>query len=148
MSLCTKISKAVASALNEREFEPKFTAVYSVKPGYELAELDTLRVIVVPKTVEIEKFSRSSMKYTVAVDIGVMQRIGTLSPEDAVEKLGELVDEIAEFLSEAVLKDYDAATFVGISNEPIYVPEYLTASRTFTSVLTVKYVLLGYTRVG
>ena len=143
MSLSTDIAKAVVTALNGQEFEPKFTAVFSVKPGYELAELDTLRVIVVPKTVEIEKVSRSSAKYTVAVDVGVMQRIGNLSPEDAVEKLGELVDEIAYFLSENSLDKFPSASFLGITNDPIYVPEYLTANRTFTSVLTVKYVLLG-----
>ena len=41
-----------------------------------------------------------------------------------MEKLGKLVDEIAEFLSETNLKDYDAATFAGISNDPIYIPEH------------------------
>ena len=143
MSLSTDIAKAVVAALNKQEFEPKFTAVFSVKPGYELAELDTLRVIVVPKTVEIEKASRASTKYTVAVDVGVMQRIGNLSPEGAVEKLGELVDEIAYFLSENSLDGFQTVSFSGITNDPIYVPEYLTANRTFTSVLTVKYVLLG-----
>ena len=142
MSITSNIAKAVASTLNEADFSKDFEAVYSVKPGFELAELDTLRVVIVPKQMEIDRVSRSSTKYTVSIDVGIMQRIGTLSPEEAVEKLGELVDEIAELLSEANLKDYDAATFVGISNDPIYVPEHLTSNRTFTSVLTVKYLLL------
>ena len=142
MSITTDIAKAVVSTLNEADFSKDFTAIYSVKPGFELAELDTLRVVVVPKQMEIDRVSRSSAKYTVSIDVGIMQRIGNLSPEEAVEQLGELVDEIAEFLSEATLKDHLAATFAGISNDPVYVPEHLTSNRTFTSVLTVKYLLL------
>jgi hypothetical protein len=142
MSIITDIAKAVVSTLNEADFSKDFEAVYSVKPGFELAELDTLRVVVVPKQMEIDRISRSSTKYTVSIDVGIMQRIGAFSPEEAVEKLGELVDEIAEFLTETNLKDYDAATFAGISNDPIYIPEHLTSNRTFTSVLTVKYLLL------
>ena len=143
MSIVTQIAKAVAAELNRNEFTQEFEAVYTVKPSYEPAELDTLHVIVVPKTLEIEHISRLSTKYTVSVDVGIMQRIGKMTPEEAVETLGDLVDEIADFLSETQLNDFKAATFAGIANEPIYVPEHLTQMRTFTSVLNVKYALLS-----
>ena len=142
MSIVTQMAKAVAAELNrEQEFSVEFEATFSVKPNYELTELDMIRVVVVPKTLEIERISRSSTKYIVTIDIGIMQRLGKMTPEDAVESLGDLVDEIAEFLSDRELEDFKAATFVSLSNDPIYVPEFLSQSRTFMSVLSVKYVL-------
>ena len=143
MSVVTQIAKAVAAELNRQKFSQEFEATYTVKPSYEPAELDTLHVAVVPKTVEIERLSRLSTKYTVSVDVGVLQRIGKMTPEEAVETLGDLVDEIADYLSEKQLEDFQAATFAGITNEPVYVPEHLTQMRTFTSVLNVKYVLMS-----
>ena len=76
------------------------------------------------------------------VDVGVMQRLGKMTPEESVETFGDLVDEIADFLSDRELEDFKAATFVNLTNDPIYVPEYLTQNRTFMSILSVKYVLL------
>ena len=143
MSLVTQIAKSVAAELNRHVFSLPFEAVFTVKPGFELSELESLRVIVTPKTLEIETVSRSSSKYLVSVDIGIMQRIGKMTPEEAVETFGDLVDEIADFLSERHLDDFKTATFVGIANEPVYVPEHLTQMRTFTSVLNVKYALVS-----
>ena len=142
MSIVTQIAKAVVAELNrENEFSVPFEATFSVKPNYELVNLDTIRVVVVPKTLEIERISRISSKYTVTVDVGIMQRLGKLTPEEAVETLGDLVDEIMDFLSDRSLEDFKAATFVSLVNDPVYVPEFLTQNRTFMSVLSVKYVL-------
>ena len=143
MSLTTTIAKSVVAELNTHEFSTPFEAVFSVKPGFELAQLDTLRVIVVPKTLEIETASRSASKYLVSVDIGIMRRIGKLTPEEAVESLGDLVDEIIEFLKNKTLDGFPAARCITVTNDPIYIPDHLTQSRTFTSVINVKYVLLG-----
>ncbi len=143
MSIITKITQAVADELNKHDYSVAFDAVYSVKPGFELAELDVLRVAVVPKSLEIDRISRTSMKYTASIDIGIMQRIGKLTPEEAVDRLGELVDEISELLQGKTLDKFPEATFAGIANDPIYIPEHLTSSRTFTSVLTVKYMMMS-----
>ena len=142
MSIVTQMAKAVVAELNrENEFSVPFEATFSVKPNYELVNLDTIRVVVVPKTLEIERASRSSFKYIVTVDVGIMQRLGKLTPEEAVETLGDLVDEIADFLTDQQLDDFPEATFTEIANDPVYVPEYLTQNRTFMSVLSVKYAL-------
>jgi len=143
MSLVTTIAKSVVAELNKNEFSTPFEAVFSVKPGFELAQLDALRVIVVPKTLEIEAASRSSSKYLISVDIGVMRRLGQLTPEDAVETLGDIVDEVIEFLKQRTLDGFPAARCIAVTNDPIYIPDHLTQSRTFTSVVNVKYALLG-----
>ena len=142
MSIVTQVAKAVVAELNrEKEFSVEFEATFSVKPNYEHVNLDTIRVVVVPKTLEIERISRASTKYIVTIDIGIIQRLGKLTPEEAVETLGDLADEIADFLSDRELEDFKAATFVSIENDPVYVPEYLSQHRTFMSVLSVRYVL-------
>jgi hypothetical protein len=91
---------------------------------------------------EIDRASRCSSKYTIGIDIGVQRRIEG-SPEATVATLGELVDDIATFLQSATLSMFPAAQCIGISNDPIYLPEHLLQKRTFTSVLTVKYILLS-----
>ena len=143
MSLATTIAKSAVAELNQHDFSLPLTAAFSVKPGFELSELETLRVIAVPKTLELETVSRSSSKYLVSVDIGIMQRIGKMTPEEAVETLGNLVDEIIEFLKTKTLDDFPAAQCVGVANDPLYIPDHLTQSRTFTSVVNVKYAMLG-----
>ena len=143
MSLVTTIAKSVVAGLNKHTFSLPFEAVFSVIPGFELAELDTLHVIVVPKTFEIETVSRSASKYLVSVDIGIMRRIGKWTPEEAACTLGDLVDEIIEFLKTATLDEFPAAQCIAVANDPIYIPDHLTQSRTFTSVVNVKYALLG-----
>jgi len=72
-----------------------------------------------------------------------MRRIGNLSPEEAVETLGDIVDEIIEFLKTKTLDDFPVAQCVGVANDPIYIPDHLTQNRTFTSVVNVKYALIG-----
>ena len=141
MSLTTTIAKSVVAELNQHEFSLPFEAVFSVNPGSELEELDTLHVLVVPKTFEIETITRSSSKYLVSVDIGIIRRLGKLSPEEAVETLGDFVDEVIEFLKTVTLDGFPAAQCIGVANDPIYIPDHLTQSRTFTSVVNVKYVL-------
>ena len=143
MSFVTTITKSVVAELNKHRFSLPFEAVFSVKPGFELSNLETLRVIVVPKTLEIETVSRSSSKFVISVDVGIMRRLGDLTPEEAVETFGDLVDEIIDFLREKTLDDFQAARCVAVANDPIYIPDHLTQNRTFTSIVNVKYVLLG-----
>ena len=144
MSTVTTVAKAVAAELNRHtRFSIPFKAAFSVKPSFDLAELDTIRVVVVPKSYEIASITRASSKYVATIDIGVMQRIGKMTPEEAVDKLGDLVEEIIEFLKTQTLSDFPAGQVVGITNDPIYVPDHLTGQRTFTSVLTIQYAMLG-----
>ena len=87
MSTVTTVAKAVAAELNRHSgFYIPFQAAYSVKPSFDLEELHTIRVVVVPKSYEIANITRASSKYIATVDVGIMQRIGRLTPEDAESK--------------------------------------------------------------
>jgi hypothetical protein len=140
MSIATQIANAIVDELKTFNFSFDFEPLMLMLPSYESADLETLRVTIVPRTLEIERVSRCSLKYIVGIDVGIQRRIdGT--PEDTVITLGNLVDEIATFLKDATLSNFPSAQCVGITNDPLYVPEHLQQKRTFTSVLNVKYAL-------
>lgn len=143
MSIVTQIAHAIVTELNKNgsEFSMPFEAEMLVLPSFEPAELQTLRVSVVPRSFEMERISRRSSKYTVGLDIGIQRRIeGTA--EETVAKIGILVDEISQFLRETTLSNFPAAQWNGVTNDPIYVPEHLQQKRTFTSILNVRYIFL------
>lgn len=144
MSLVTDIADAVAAEINAAAsgtFGQTFTAVRKVVPAYELDELTDLKVTVVPKAVEITRATRSDSQYEITVDIGIQKKLpsGSESSDEQVETLGTLVDQIAEYLCRRPLAEAPFASWVNISNDPIYAPEHLTDQRVFTSVLTVTY---------
>jgi hypothetical protein len=142
MSITTQIANAVVAELknNKDKFSIQFEPSMLVLPNFESSELQTIRVTVVPRTLEIERNSRNSAKYIVGIDIGIQRRIEN-TPEETVENLGNLVDEIILFLKSASLSDFHSAQVSSIANDPIYSPEHLQQKRIFTSVLNVKYIL-------
>ena len=140
MSIVTHIAHAVVFELAHHEFSQQFEPKMLVLPSFESAELEVLRVSVVPRTLEIERVTRASSKYTVGIDIGIQKRIvGT--PEETVAEMGALVDEIADFLKSTDLSQFPAAQWHSLVHDPLYVPEHLLQKRTFTSVLSLKYLL-------
>ncbi len=140
MSISTQIAQAVVFELANHEFSQEFEPKMLVLPSFEPAELEILRVSVVPRTLEMDRVTRASSKYTVGIDVGIQKRI-TGTPEETVSAMGALVDEIADFLKSADLSQFPAAQWFGLTSDPLYVPEHLSQKRTFTSILSVKYLL-------
>jgi hypothetical protein len=140
MSLVTEIANSIVFALKTQPFSQKFEPKMLVLPSFEPAELETLRVSVVPQTLEIQRSTRCSSKFTVGIDVGVQKRISG-SPEETVAVMGELVDEIATFLKQAELQKFPAAQFLDLEIDPLFDQEHLLQKRTFTSVLHLKYIL-------
>ncbi len=138
MSLATDIADAVAAELNGAVFSQTFTAVRSVLPRQELAALSSLKVTVVPRAVEITNGTRTARQYDVVVDIGVQKKVGSDVDSD-VASLGDLVDEITEYLCERRLSELPYAMWVEVANDPLYDVEHLTNEHVFTSVLSVTY---------
>ena len=140
MSVVTQIANAVVFELAGQKFSQEFEPKMLVLPSFEPAELEILRVSVVPRTLEMDRVTRASSKYTVGIDVGIQKRI-TGTPEETVAQMGALVDEIADFLKSTDLSQFPAAQWHGLANEPLYVPEHLSQKRTFTSILSLKYLL-------
>ena len=116
------------------------TVVRRVLPEFELADLKSLTLAVVPKSVEIANITRQSTKYDIAVDIGIQQKIGK-DTDAEVLRLSEIVSQIVAFLNRRSLPTLNAR-FKSIANEPVYAPEMLSEKRLFLSVITVTYTLM------
>jgi hypothetical protein len=140
MSTAYSLAQSISTELNLHQFTMPFEAQCLVLPSFDAADLQMLRVSVVPRMLEIELATRNSCRYTVGIDIGVQRRIEN-TPEETVETLGGLVDEISLFLRENSLHKFPSAQWHGVINDPLYVAEHLVQKRCFTSVLSVKYIL-------
>lgn len=138
MSVITDIADAVAASLNDASggFSQEFTAERLHQPTFELAELQTLHVSVVPKSVTITNATRQHSYFDCAIDVGVQQKV---DGDAEVDVLLGLVEEIADHLRLKRLADYPQAAWLSIEHDPVVASEHLDQNRQLTSVLTVTY---------
>ena len=140
MRLALDIADALVAELKTGVFSEPLTVVRRVLPEYELTELKTLTITVVPKSVEIANITRQSTSFDVAIDIGIQQKIGK-DTDAEVLRLSGIVSELVAFLNRRSLPT-GKAQFCTIANEPVYAPEMLSEKRLFLSVVTVTYKVL------
>lgn len=138
MHVLLEIADALLAALNAEDFSQAFTAVRSYRPDFDLPELATLRVSVVPKADTTSAATRTDDFHEVSVDIGVQQRVPQ-GDRDALDALLTLMQELGDFLKRRRLDGVPAATWVRTANEPVFDPDHLAEKSVFTSVLTVTY---------
>ena len=138
MSLITAIADAVVTDLNGAAagtFAQAFTAARHYRPQFDLAELKTLRVSVVPKGIAITGLMRSANQHDVSVDVAVQKKV---NPADSAELDGlmALVEQIADYFRLRRLTALPTALWTKTDNVPVYAPEHLEQKQVFTSVLT------------
>lgn len=122
MSEVLKIAEAVVTALAEYNAELVFF------PEFELQELETMRVAVVPAGMEYKILSRSSHEEVLKVSVGFLKR----GCEDELPELLKLVEGIGlGFLGRRCAD----ASCVGVAFNPIYSPDHLRERGQFTSVM-------------
>ena len=136
MSLLIDISDTVAAELNAAELSQAFTAKVNLKPEFELKDLKSLKVTVVPKSLKFSGATRQESVKEVQIDIGVQKK--TADPDQLAELL-QLVEDIAGVFDRKRLTGFPKAVCIGIENEPIYDPEHLRQYRQLTSVITLKF---------
>lgn len=143
MSTITSIADAVTDRLNAGSFSQSFTAERHYQPQFDLAELETLKVSVVPRSLTVSGSSRRQSQYDALVDIGVQKRLSADGDEKAqVDALLDLVEEIADHLRFERLPGLPEAVWVGLAHEPVVAAEHLEQHRQFTSLLTATYRVL------
>ncbi|MEP0848610.1 MAG: hypothetical protein HRF50_17530 [Phycisphaerae bacterium] len=138
MSTLINIADAVVTSLNAASFSQEVDAERRYRPTFELAELDALRVSVVPKSLAITGATRAANYFDCAIDVGVQKKIDPDEPAE-LDTMMNLVEEIADHLRMKRLSDAPEAAWLSIENEPVFAPEHLDQQRVFTSVLTVRY---------
>jgi restriction endonuclease Mrr len=128
------LAEAVVTELNAATFSQDFTALRYYTVLFELKDMETLRVSVVPRSLASTALDRSKDSYEYQIDIAIQKRDnGTLAASDA---LMQLVEEIADHMKNITLAD---CRCVGVANAPIYSPDHLQEFRQFTSVLTLTF---------
>lgn len=133
MSVIVQLADAVTASLNAGTFSLEFTAQRLHQPSFDLADLATLRVSVVPRSQMITNAARLSSYFDCAIDIGVQKKIA----DDAeVDALLDLVEEIADHLRHKRLDDYPDAAWLSIEHDPVVASEHLDQNRQLTSILT------------
>lgn len=129
------IAEAVKAALNAASLSQPLTATREYVPVYELTDLDTLRVTVVPRELSATALSRRDDDFRYMIDIGIQQRFEPpLNPADLDARM-LLVEEIVDLFRSKRLTGYTAAMCVQVENPPIFSPEHIDQYRTFTSVV-------------
>ncbi len=135
-----QISDAVVAELRGGTFSRTFVPQRKLLPVRELADLDELKVTVVPRAMESVPLARTSERRTYTIDIGVQQRVGQDVEHDAAVVMA-VAEEIAAFLFNRTLNDLKQANYVGHAIDPIYSPEHLEELRVATSVVSIRYTL-------
>jgi hypothetical protein len=147
MSTIVAIADAVVERINAGSYSMPVDAVRHHQPTFDLAELETLRVSVVPRSLSITGASRRQQQFDALIDIGVQKRLSPApdGPEDEdaeIDGLLDLVEEISDHLRFERLPTAPEAVWVGVTNEPVVAAEHLAQHRQFTSILTVTYRVL------
>lgn len=129
MSEVLKIAEAVAASLSEYNVEVLFF------PEFELRELETMRVIVVPVGTEYKTLSRVSHEELLKVQVGFLKR----GCEDELPELLKLVEGLGlNFLN----RKLGGATCLIVAYNPIYSPDHLRERGQFTSVIELTFKLI------
>lgn len=122
MSEVIKIAEAVASELAEYHAEVQYS------PEFELRDLDTMRIIVVPTATEYKTLSRSAHEELLKVQIGILKR----ATEDDLPELLRFSEELGiGFLNKKIA----GATCLVVAYNPIYSADHLRERGQFTSVI-------------
>jgi hypothetical protein len=138
MPLVTDIADAVVAALNAATFSLPLTAERHYVPRFDLADMQTLHVSVVPKERTDQLAARGGAQQDVAVDIAVQQKLASDDLAD-IDPLLALAEEIGGHFRGKRLDSFPEAIWVKTEHRPIYAPEHLEQLRQFTSVLTLTF---------
>lgn len=138
MALITDLADAVVQSLNEGDFGQPFSAHRCYVPTFDLKEMRTLHVTVVPRGIIIAGVTRAASQSECQVDVAVQKKF---DKGDAAEldPLMTLVERIVTHFESRWLAVAGGAVCVKVENKPIYAPEHYENLRQFTSIITLTF---------
>jgi hypothetical protein len=137
MATIIDIADSIVAELNAASFSQPVAAVRHYAPQYDVAEMTTLHVTVVPKGLASKSLDRSRDTFEYMIDVAVQQKVDQANPP--LDDLMGLVEEIADHFRAAALSSFPNARCTEVKNEPVYSPEHLSELGQFTSVLTLTF---------
>lgn len=139
--LVIEVADAVVAAINA---SPPVTggsvspAQRHYRPQFELSELKSTRITVVPKAIVITGLARSSNQHDCSVDIAVQKKLSAADASE-IDPLMLLTQELSDLLRLTRLPSMPTALWIRTENSPLYALEHLENQRVFTGLLTVTY---------
>ncbi|MCE5280337.1 MAG: hypothetical protein ABFD92_07845 [Planctomycetaceae bacterium] len=148
MATIIDIADAVAAALNAHTFSAPLTARRSYRPVFDLKEMKTLHVTIVPKGAEMTAAGRGLEQTDVQIDVAVQKKLSadTAAETGEIDALMGLVEQIAAVIRQKrrfALHGGGDAVWIKTDNVPIFSQEHLGEMRQFTSVLTLTLRVIG-----
>ena len=139
-SVTVQVADAMVAELNAGPFDPALGATRLYRPEFDLAQLKTTQVTLVPKKIEITNIARNANQYDVSIDVAVQKKVDLANQAD-LDGLMALVEQIGEFfrLRRLTLAGGGSALWAKTENDPIFAPEHLETKQVFTSVLTLTF---------
>jgi hypothetical protein len=138
-STTIQIADAVTAALNAATLSQPFTAVRHYLPEFDLKEMETLHVSVVPAELDEETADRTRDRAEYKIHVAVQKRVAKQDPPGidtaAIDALMQLVEEIDDLFRHKRLAGYEQAHWAKTENKPIYDPKHLKEHGQFTSLL-------------
>jgi hypothetical protein len=138
MPLITQVADAVVADLNAASFSQPFTATRAYVARFELPDLKTLTVTVVPSSASVTAAARGPAQQDVAIDVAVQQKLAD-EQNATLDPLLVLAEEIAEHFRGRRLSTFPDAVWSRTEFTALYAPEHLEQLRTFTSVVTLTF---------
>lgn len=145
-STTIQIADAMVAVLNGATLSQSFTAKRHYLPEFDLKEMETLHVSVVPAELDEEIADRSRDQAEYKIHIAVQKRVAKQEPPgldtSAIDSLMRLVEEIDDLFRHKPLSGFEQAHWVKTENKPIYDPNHLKEHSQFTSLLAFTYRLV------
>lgn len=119
-------------AMCVRDLLADYGAELSFAPEFDLADLETMKVVVVPTDFGVKLDSRATVAEDSEVEVGFLKK----ADDDELPGLVRLVQEIAaDFLGRHIC----GAVCTEAKCAPLFSPEHIRQRRQFTSVLTLSF---------
>jgi hypothetical protein len=134
MSDILEVADAIVTELNTEVWTPTFTAVRLFLPIFDLKQMNTLHVSVVPKDQKTDRLSRTAVMQTFGLDVGIQKRF-SIEESSEIENLVILVNQIVTFFQGRKLASVANSTVLASDPNPIYAQEHMSNFRQFTSVV-------------
>lgn len=127
------IADAVATALNGAgTFALPFSAVRIYRPEFNLEDMGTLHVTVIPGNVVRRQIARRLVERLYSVGVLVQRKV-TAETNEEIDPLIEVADQIAEYIGPGELANSGGAEWVETEHEPIYDPDHMKEMKLFTN---------------
>ncbi len=136
------IADAVVSQLNAASLVQTFTAVRLYQPKFELPDMQTLHVSVVPCKRTVVKLTRSRNVNVYIIQIGVQKKFNAVTEaalNTELDPLVKLVDDILALFDSNRLTSVPTAICTAQKPDPIYAQDHMDQFRQFTSILTLEF---------